>query len=261
MPAGQLNEIAELLHAARVSRRAVPAPTRTWPELDADRAFEVQRINVDKAVAEGDRVVGYKLGNIAKAMQDAFGLDQPDYGHLLASTFRYEGTPVDRDHYIEPFVELEPAFVLKGHLAGPNVTVVDVINAIDYVVPAIEIIDSRIENWAIDLPDTLADNGSTGAVIIGGAPRSLTELSLGNTRGVLRFNGREVMAGNTGTILGNPLNATAWLCNRLASYDIAFAPGQLILAGSCLEAVPMRKPGHWSGSFDGFGTVEFEVRA
>ncbi|KAL0935940.1 2-oxopent-4-enoate hydratase [Colletotrichum truncatum] len=209
----------------------------------------------------GDRLVGYKLGNIAKVMQDAFGLDQPDYGFLLGSTFVYEGTTLSLKDYIKPYVELEPAFVLKGPLKGPNVTVADVINAIDYAIPAIEIIDSRVKNWAIDLPDTLADNGSTAAVILGGTPRRLTELNLSNTRGVLRFNDQEVMTGNTRNILGNPISAVAWLVNKLSKYDVEFSAGQVILPGSCLQAVPMQQTGHWSCTFEGFGTIEFDVGA
>lgn len=178
-------------------------------------------------------------------MQDAFGLDHPNYGFLLASTFVYEGTTLNLKQYIKPFVELEPAFILREPLRGPNCTVADVINAVDYAIPAIEIIDSRVKNWAIDLPDTLADNGSTGSVILGGTPRRLTDLTLRDTRGTLRFNDREVMSGNTANILGNPLSATAWLFNRLAAYDIEFKPGQVIFPGSCLQAVPMEEAGHW----------------
>lgn len=254
-----IHDIAAALRTARVNGDPIPAPTKTWPVLDADAAFDVQRINVDEAVTHGDRMVGYKLGNIAKVMQDAFGLDQPDYGFLLASTFAYEGTTLSRERFIEPFVELEPAFVLRSHLRGPNTTVVDVINAIEYAIPAIEVIDSRVQNWAIDLPDTLADNGSTGAVVLGGTPRRITELTLRDTRGTLHFNGRELIAGNTGNILGNPLAAVAWLCNRLAAYDVEFAPGQVILPGSCLQAVPMNQAGRWSGAFEGWGTIEFDV--
>ena len=156
-------------------------------------------------------------------------------------------------------MELEPAFVLRRALRGPNVTIADVISAIDYALPAIEIIDSRVRNWAIGLPDTLADNGSTGAVILGGTPRALTDLNLRDTRGVLRFNDREVIAGSTGNILGNPLAATAWLVNRLADYDVEFEAGQVILPGSCLQAVPMNEAGRWSGTFEGWGTIEFDV--
>ncbi|KAI9929624.1 hypothetical protein ASPWEDRAFT_41156 [Aspergillus wentii DTO 134E9] len=258
MQSNDLQEIALALRTARTNRQPIDAPIKNWPGLDADSAFKVQQITVDHAVSNGDRMVGYKLGNIAKAMQDAFGLDKPDYGFLLASTFAYEGTSLSLDQYIEPFVELEPAFVLRGNLRGPNVTVADVINAIDYAIPAIEIIDSRVKNWEIGLADTLADNGSTGSVLLGGTPRRLTDLNLSNTRGTVRFNDREVMAGNTKNILGNPISAVAWLINRLAAYDIEFKAGQVIMPGSCLQAVPMKK-GHWSCTYEGWGTVEFDV--
>ncbi len=259
MQTNELHEIAATLRTARANGEPIPAPSKTWPALDADAGFEIQRINVTEALDQGDRLVGYKLGNIAKVMQAAFGLDQPDYGYLLASTFDFESTTLAREHFIEPFVELEPAFVLRSALRGPNVTVADVIGAIDYALPAIEIIDSRVQNWAISLPDTLADNGSTGSVILGGTPRRITDLNLRDTRGTLSFNGREVISGNTGNILGNPLGAVAWLCNRLAAYDLEFTAGQVILPGSCLQAVPMNEAGRWSGTFEGWGTIDFDV--
>lgn len=259
MQAFDLNDIAAALRTARDDRAPIDPPTKTWTSLDADGGFEVQRLNSIHAVKNGDRLVGYKLGNIAKVMQAAFGLDHPDYGFLHASTFFYEGTNISREQFIKPYVELEPAFVLRGPLRGPNVTVADVINAIDYAIPAIEIIDSRVKNWAIDLPDTLADNGSNGGVILGGTPRKVLDLNLSNTQGTLRFNGREVMSGNTKNVLGNPLSAVAWLVNRLAAYGIEFEAGQIILPGSCLEAVPMREAGHWSCEFEGWGTIEFDV--
>ncbi|KAL1852219.1 hypothetical protein Plec18167_006033 [Paecilomyces lecythidis] len=259
MQSTELHEVSLALRTARKNKQPIQAPTKTWPALDAEIAFQVQQLTTEEEIKNGDRLVGYKLGNIAKVMQNAFGLDHPDYGFLLASTFVYEGTTLPRKNYIKPYVELEPAFVLSGPLRGPNVTVADVINAIDYAIPAIEIIDSRVQNWAIDLPDTLADNGSTGAVILGGTPRKLTDLTLRDTRGTLSFNGREVMAGNTSNVLGNPLSAVAWLVNRLAAYDIEFKPGQVILPGSCLEAVPMEEAGHWTCTFEGWGTVEFDV--
>ncbi|KAL7621985.1 hypothetical protein AAE478_007486 [Parahypoxylon ruwenzoriense] len=262
MNTSELNEIADALRTARINRAPISPPSKIYPSLDVKGAFEIQRITVQNAIKkDGDRQVGYKLGNIAKVMQDAFGLDQPDYGFLLASLFVYEGTKLSLDKFIAPYVELEPAFVLKGRLRGPNVTVADVINAIDYAIPAVEIIDSRVQNWAIGLEDTLADNGSTGAVILGGTPQRLTDLNLSNTKGILQFNGREIMTGNTGNILGNPLSATAWLVNKLAEFDVEFLPGQVILPGSCLQAMPMKEEGHWSCTFEGWGGVEFDVVA
>ncbi|KAE8160863.1 hypothetical protein BDV40DRAFT_301951 [Aspergillus tamarii] len=261
MPAkeSELQEVSLALRTARASQTPIQPPSKTWPTLDAEDGFKIQQISTEHAVKNGDRLVGYKLGNIAKVMQDAFGLDHPDYGFLLASTFVYESTTIRLQDYIKPYVELEPAFVLRGPLKGPNVTVADVINAIDYAIPAIEIIDSRVQNWNIGLADTLADNGSTGAVILGGTPRKLTELTLRDTRGVLRFNDKQVMDGNTANVLGNPLSAVAWLVNRLAAYDIEFQPGQVILPGSCLQAVPMTEAGHWNCTFEGWGSVEFDV--
>ncbi|KAL4920412.1 TodF product hydratase [Aspergillus aurantiobrunneus] len=258
MSAFNLSDVAEALRTARAEAKPIDAPIKTWPALDADGGFKVQEINSVHAVKNGDRLVGYKLGNIAKVMQAAFGLDHPDYGFLHASSFVYEGTSISREKFIKPFVELEPAFVLRSSLKGPNITVADVINAIDYAIPAIEIIDSRVKNWAIDLPDTLADNGSTGAVILGGTPRKVTDLTLSNTRGFLKFNGEEVMSGNTSNILGNPLSAVAWLVNRLAEYDVEFKAGQVIMPGSCLEAVPMEQAGRWFCTFEGWGTIEFD---
>lgn len=259
MESKDLRELAESLRHARLNRTPIAPPAKTYPKLDEHGAFEVQRISVDLAVANGDRLVGYKLGNIAKAMQDAFGLDKPDHGFLLASTFLYEGTKISLSDFVAPFVELEPAFVLKGSLKGPNVTAADVISAIDYAIPAIEIIDSRVKDWEIGLEDTLADNGSTGAVILGGTPRRLTDLYLSDMRGYLKFNGEEIMAGNTKNILGNPINAVAWLVNRLAQYDVEMLPGQIIMPGSCLEAMRMDKKGHWSCTYEGWGTIDFDV--
>lgn len=259
MKAFDLSDIAAALRTARTEAKPIDAPTKTWPSLDVDSGFKVQELNSEHAVKNGDRLVGYKLGNIAKVMQAAFGLDHPDYGFLHASSFIFEGTSISRDKFIKPFVELEPAFVLRSSLKGPNITVADVINAIEYAIPAIEIIDSRVKNWAIDHADTLSDNGSTGAVILGGTPRKLTDLTLNNTRGDLKFNGEEVMSGNTKNILGNPLAAVAWLVNRLAEYDIDFKAGQVIMPGSCLEAIPMTHAGHWTCTFEGWGAIDFDV--
>ncbi|KAH6658852.1 putative TodF product hydratase [Plectosphaerella plurivora] len=255
----RLNEIAEALRLAKEKGEPIDAPTKTHPGLTVPGAFEVQRITVDEAVKRGDRHVGWKLGNIAKVMQQAFGLDHPDYGFLLGSSFAYEGSKIALSSFIKPYVELEPAFVLKKTLRGPNVTVADVASAIDYAIPAVEIIDSRVKNWTITLEDTLADNGSTGAIILGGTPRLVTDLDLGNTKGTLYFNDRAITSGTTRNILGNPLAATAWLVNRLAEFDVEFLPGQVIMPGSCLEAMPMDKPGLWECKFEGWGSVVFEV--
>ena len=226
-------------------------------------AFRVQQEVVRRLVERGDRPVGFKLGNIAKAMQDKFGVDEPDYGYLLASQFLPEGLPVPAADFIEPFVELEPAFILKKDLGGPTVTVADVISAVEYTVPALEIIDSRVKDWNIGIHDTLADLGSCGAVIIGGPPRRLHELNLADTAGEVRFDGEIVATGNTKAVYGNPLSALMWLCRRVAEYGVSFKAGDFILPGSCLAAEkltlgPDGASTEVTGSFAGWGEVSFQ---
>jgi 2-keto-4-pentenoate hydratase len=155
-------------------------------------------------------------------------------------------------------VEVEPAFVLKHSVGGPNVTAVDIMAATDFVVPALEIIDSRVKDWEIEIWDTLADGGSCGAVIVGGAPRLLSEVNLANTAGDVLIDGQVAATGNTNAAYGNPIGALAWLCRRISEYGIGLEAGQLILPGSILAAERL-EPGHRvTGRFEGWGEVSFD---
>ncbi len=254
-------ETAERIIAARESRTPVDTLIDEADGPTKVDAFRVQEEVVRRRVAAGDAVAGFKLGNIAKAMQTKFGVDEPDYGYLLAGEFRPENLTIAEDGFIEPFVEVEPAFVLKKNVGGPHVTAVDIMAATDFVVPALEIIDSRVRDWNIGIYDTLADGGSSGAVIVGGSPRKLSEVDLGDTPGEVRF-GDEVKAkGNTNAVYGNPIGALAWLCRRIAEYGVGLEAGQLILPGSILAAEKLA-PGHRiTGSFAGWGEVSFDYEA
>lgn len=224
-------------------------------------ALRVAQEVVRRRELEGDRQVGFKLGNIAKAMQDKFGVDEPDYGPLLASQFYSENLRISADEFIEPFVELEPAFVLKRDLGGPNVTPFEVVSATDYVLPAIEIIDSRIKDWNIGILDTIADGGSVGGVVTTAQPRRLGEIDLSDTYGEIRYDGETVASGNTSAVYGNPVSAIAWLCRRVWEYGITFRAGDFILPGSCLAAERMNPGTKVTGSFAGWGEVSFEYAA
>ncbi|MDI3406423.1 2-keto-4-pentenoate hydratase [Streptomyces cavernicola] len=254
-----LVSIADAIEAARRERRAITPLTDALPDLALADSVAIQQHNVRCRIADGDRLVGYKLGNIAKAMQEAFGVDQPDYGHLLAGDFLLENRPVQLDRFIEPFAEVEPAFLLKDRLEGPNVTVADVIRATEYVLPAVEIIDSRFKDWRIQIADTLADNGSVGAIVLGTTPKPLTELDFSAMHGTLHYDDEQVGSGPASAVLGNPIAAIAWVCNELSQYGIAFEPGQIILPGSCLEAVPLKRAATVTAEFNGLGRVQFEA--
>ncbi|MCF2570783.1 2-keto-4-pentenoate hydratase [Brevibacterium sp. UCMA 11754] len=224
----------------------------------AEEGFRIQQQIVRIKKTRGDKVVGFKLGNIAKAMQDKFGVDEPDYGYLLASHFLPENLPVPASDFIEPFIELEVGFVLKHELSGSHITAADVISATDYVLPALEIIDSRVKNWNIGLGDTLADSGSAGAVILGAQPRSLSDVNVSDMHGEIQFDGQTVAEGNSSAVYGSPVSAIAWLCRRIAEYGVGLRAGDLVIPGSCLAAEKMRPGTQIQGEFRGWSSVQFD---
>jgi len=254
----EIDTLAGQLLNARAQRVPLEHLLREGETGNVAQAMRIQQEIVRRRVQQGDRVIGFKLGNIAKAMQDKFGVDQPDYGYLLDSYLRHENLRLCADEFIEPYVELEPAFVLKRDLGGAHVTVADVISATDYVLPALEIIDSRIKHWNIGIFETLADCGSNGAVILSSQPRSLNEINLSNMAGEICYDGEVVASGNTAAIYGSPVSAIVWLCRRIAEFGITLGKGQIILPGSCLAAVKLTPGTHVAGRFSGFGEVAFE---
>lgn len=254
-------ETADRILQAKESGRPVDVLIRDEDGPTITDAFRVQQEVIRRQVEAGDRVAGFKLGNIAKAMQTKFGVDEPDYGYLLASQFYPENLPRSASEFIEPFVELEPAFVFKRDVGGPHVTAADIIAATDFVIPALEIIDSRVRDWNIGIFDTLADSGSSAGILLGGQPRRLNEVNLSDTRGTIAFDGEIVAEGNTNDIYGSPVSALVWLCRRIAEYDITLKAGQLILPGSCLAAAKMVPGTRITGRFEGWGEVSFDFTA
>jgi 2-keto-4-pentenoate hydratase len=253
-----IDTLATRLMDARRRRTPLEALVAEGTETTIADAVRIQHEVTRRSVQNGDRIVGFKLGNIAKAMQAKFGVDQPDFGHLLDSYLRYEGHRLAPADFIAPYVELEPAFVLKDDLGGAHTTVADVIAATDYVLPSLEIIDSRIKDWRIGIFETLADGGSVGALLLSSQPRKLSEVNLSGTAGEIRFDGEVVARGNTGDIFGSPVSAIAWLCRRVAEYGISFRKGDIILPGSCLAAVEMKPGTRITGSFAGWGEIGFD---
>lgn len=256
------NQVADLIEEAHRTKK--PVESLIGPADSSDTKHDALRVAqevVRRRVQAGDRQVGFKLGNIAKAMQDKFGVDEPDYGPLLASQFYSENLAISESEFIEPFVELEPAFVLKKDLGGPNVTPFEVMSATDFVLPAIEIIDSRVKDWNIGLLDTIADGGSVGGVITTAQPRKLSELNLSNLAGEIRYDGKAVASGNTSAIYGNPVSAIAWLVRRISEYGLTLKAGDFILPGSCLAAEKLVPGVEVSGVFEGWGEVNFEYTA
>ena len=184
-----IQELSSSLLEAEKTKRVVEPLTISNPGITVDEAYQIQLEQIHRKVEKGSVIVGKKIGATSKAIQQMFQVNQPDYGHLLDDMMFVEGEKVSLDRFIQPKAEFEIAFVLKKDLIGPNVTILDVLEATAYIVPAIEIIDSRIEDWKIQFEDTVADNGSSAGAIIGGKPTSLENIDLSQIGMVIYKNG------------------------------------------------------------------------
>jgi 2-keto-4-pentenoate hydratase len=246
---------ADLLRDAAKTRTPVAPLTERFVDIDAADAYEIQLLNVARRVAESETIEGHKVGLSSKAMQRMLGVHEPDYGHLLSGMFSSDGEVISGSTFLQPRVEIELAFVLGQPLVGPGRTIADVARATEYVVPAIEIVDSRIQDWAVRLPDTIADNASSGGVVLGGLPRRLPDIDVKLTGGVLRADGRVLETGASGAVLGNPMTAVAWLANKVAAFGVALEPGHVVLPGSFTKMIAVTSGDAIRAEFEGMGYV------
>jgi 2-keto-4-pentenoate hydratase len=250
-------QAAAALEAALDSGLPVPPLTSSY-SLTAEDAYAVQLINVQRRLAAGARLIGHKIGLTSEAMQTMLGVAEPDYGHLFADTIHPSGGQLSMGLFLQPRVEIEIAFVLRDRLTGPGVTAADVLRCTDYVSPSLEVVDSRIADWKITLVDTVADNASCGAVVLGADRRSVTDLDLAAVEGSLWCNGELREVGLGGAVLGNPAIAVAWLANKLAEFGTTLEPGHLVMPGSCTRMIPVAAGDHVRAEFAGLGHVEIE---
>lgn len=244
------------LRSAEAGRQAIPPLRVTYPGLDTVDAYEIQVQNVEHRRRAGAVVKGHKVGLSSKAMQQMLGVDEPDYGHLLDDMFVFEGADVPIDRYCSPRVEVEVGFVLGEALSGPGCSVADVLRATEFVMPCIEIIDSRIRDWKITLADTIADNASSAAIVMGGTRTPVDTLDLRLVGAVLRRNGEVVDTGCSGAVLGNPATAVAWLGNKVARFGVKLEAGDVILPGSCTRAHAVQPGDYIRADFDKLGYVD-----
>jgi len=251
----EINEIAGELLAAYTSREPVEPLTGRYEDLTLDDAYEIQRLQVSRWLEDGAQVRGHKVGLTSAAMQRQMGVDSPDYGVLLDRMFWREHEPVPASAFIQPRVEPEMAFVLDGSLTGPGVTVADAIAAVGYVLPALELIDSRIKDWKIGLADTIADNASSGGVVLGSTPRALDEVDLRLSGCNLVRNGELAGTGAGGAVLGSPLSSLVWLANTLGAQGVGLEAGQVILPGSITASIPVAAGDVVTATFAGLGSV------
>ncbi|MGB8408146.1 MAG: 2-keto-4-pentenoate hydratase [Mycobacterium sp.] len=254
MPEDRSQTVSALLDAHH-TRVPVDPPSESDTGLTVAQAYEIQLQQVTHWTGQGRVIKGHKVGLTSTAMQLQLGVDQPDYGHLFADMFYPESLPIDAGRFISPKVEPEIAFVLDQDLTGPGVTVVDALQAVGYVLPALEIIDSRIRDWRITLPDTIADNASAGGVVLGSTPVALTALDLRLTGCVLNADGQVAFTGAGAAVLGSPINALVWLANTLGALGVTLEAGSVVLPGSLTAALPVTQGSTITASFTEIGSV------
>ena len=251
----QINAIAgELLTAEKDKAPVAPLTTR-FPGITVPEAYAVQLEIIRRKVASGAVIVGKKIGLTSKAMQDMFGVREPDYGHILNTAVIPEGQPVSMGTMIQPRVESEICFVLKQGLKGPGVNVAQVLSATQGIIPSFEIIDSRIKDWKIKVQDSIADNASNAGVVLGGKITRLRDIDLRLIGLVLEKNGEIVSTAAGAAVLGNPAEAVAWLANKLAEYGVDLKAGEFIMSGSLTAALSAEAGSSFKATFDHIGTV------
>ncbi|OPG09663.1 2-keto-4-pentenoate hydratase [Microbispora sp. GKU 823] len=249
-------DAAGRLRAAERDRAPIEPLTDTYPDIDVVDAYEIQLANIRGRLAAGARVYGHKVGLSSPVMQRMMGVDEPDYGHLLDEMVLSQDEPIEVGRYCYPRIEVEIGYVLGASLPGEGCSEEDVLAATEYVVPSIELIDSRIRDWRIRLADTIADNASSAGVILGDARVSPKGLDLADIEAVLYAgDSTEITRGNTSAVLGNPTTAVAWLARKVASFGVELEAGHVILPGSCTRAVDVRPGDVFRAEFAGLGSV------
>ena len=252
---GDLADLAGELYAALRGRRTVAPLAARYPHLTIDDAYGISLDFLRRREADGERVVGKKIGVTSKPVQDMLGVHQPDFGFLTDVMQVADGATVDiaGHRLIQPRAEAEIAFLLRADLIGPGVTAEAVLKATEFIVPCFEIVDSRIEDWKIGIIDTVADNASCGVFVLGAARISPVGLDLPALQVRVTKNGAFLSEGVGAAVQGSPLNAVAWLANTLGRYGVALKTGEVILSGSLVRLEPAGAGDFFEMTLDGVG--------
>jgi 2-keto-4-pentenoate hydratase len=250
---------AKALYEARRTRQAIAPFTDDDPTLTMADGYAVQSELTKLILADGDTIVGYKVGVTSKPMQKLIGVDTPDYGPVLGSTVYRNGDAVSLARFIQPKIEAEIVFVLGSPLHGPGVTVTDAHRAIGGIAAAMEIVDSRFADWRIKLADTVADLASNGAVAVAGNLVPLAGIDARLIGMTLTRNGEVIDTGAGAAALGDPLTVVAWLANTLGEVGVGLEAGHLVMTGALHAAVPMSAGDVFRADFDRLGPVTVRV--
>lgn len=256
-----IRDAAAQLSRAEQSRVQIRQLSLQYPDITIKDAYAIQQTWVGMKIANGRTMRGHKIGLTSKAMQSALAIDEPDSGILLDDMFFENGTVVPSDRFIATRIEAELAFVLKYRLKGPDCSLFDVLNATDFVVPALEILDTRIERVDAEtgstrkIADTIADNAANAGVVLGGRPFRSVETDLRWVGALVHKNGQIEETGIAAGVLNHPATGVAWLANKVAAQGHSLEVGQVILSGSFIRPIEARRGDTIHADFGAFGSV------
>ena len=256
-----VERLAQRLDDAERSKSLITAFTREYPDLTIEDAYAIQRAWTKLQLSRGRVVRGHKIGLTSKAMQNAVGISEPDYGVLFADMFYSDASPIPFDRFRAPRIEVELAFVLKTPLEGPECTLFDVLNATDYVTPALEILETRMHRVDPEtkaqrkVMDTISDNAANAALVVGGRPIRPLDFDLRWIGALLFRNGQIEETGIAAGVLNHPANGVAWLADRLAAQGEYLEAGEVVLAGSFTRPVDIIKGDTFHADYGQFGSV------
>jgi 2-oxo-hept-3-ene-1,7-dioate hydratase len=248
------NKAADILIDAEKARRQAVQLSKSWPDITIDDAYAISTEVAKRKIAGGAKLIGHKVGLTSKAMQRSSQIDEPDYGHLLDYMMIADGARVAHENYCLPRVEIELAFILGKPLLGPDVRLPDVLRATEYVVPAIEIVDARLQDPR-KIFDTVADNGAAAGIVIGGRPVGPLDVDLRWVGGIMYRNSEIEETGVAAGVLGHPALGVVWLANKLGAHGVALEAGQIVLAGSFTRVVFARKGDTLHADFGELGSI------
>ncbi len=261
MSAGLISDLARKLDEAERTRVQIPQFSLQYPDITFEEAYAIQQAWVGLKLQAGRTIKGHKIGLTSKAMQSSSNISEPDYGVLLEDMFFADGAAIAADRFIVPRVEVELAFLLAKPLRGPNCTLFDVLNATDFVTPAIEIIDARIQpvdpatGSTRKVFDTISDNAANAGLLLGGRPLRPLEADLRWISAILFRNGVVEESGVAAAVLNHPANGVAWLANRLATFNVQLEAGEVILSGSFTRPVPARQGDTFHIDYGPYGCI------
>lgn len=255
MSLNHYNKAADALRAAAESGQFIAPLSEQYPDFVLEDAYAIQQINTEHRFAQGRRRVGCKIGLTSPAVQKQLGVDQPDFGILFDDMGFDEGLPIPLSKLQQPKIEAEVAFVLGRDLDMESPGLVDVMRAIEFALPALEVVGSRIRDWKIRLVDTVADNASSSGYVLGSSPRTLAQLDLRECTMALRRNGEVASSGNGSACMGNPLNAVVWLARTMARMGAPLKAGELVMSGALGPMLEVRPGDAFAAEIQGLGTV------